>query len=500
MFARFVRPLAALFVFATLASAPAAAQRLADRIDAALDQPGLTDGFWGVLVVDATTGQTLYSRNANRRFVPASNTKLYSGATVIDALGPDARFSTRLYASAPIGADGTLIGDVIFRGGGDPSLGSQPDEDVAVDKFAVLRDWAERLRAHGLARVTGNIVGDDDVFDDQALGTGWTWDDEIFYYSAQISGLSFGDNCLDIAIAPTAPGQAGRLTVPDAAEGFATFDNQTVTGPSGSGIREGYVRLPGTNRFVLTSRVAANARDRECVSVQNPTLYAAHALRWALQNAGIRVDGQAVDHDDVSDVPVDYAGQTLLLEHTSEPLRMLLRDMEKFSLNHYAEIFLKHVGRQPNGPAPTDDEPLGSTARGLEVMQQGLLRRAGINTERFGLVDGSGLSRMDAVTPSQTVALLRYMHAHPDVAVREAFRDALPVGGVDGTLKNRLANLRGRVHAKTGTLTGASALSGYLTTATGRTLVFSLMANQYSAYASQARRAQDSVLTLLYRQ
>lgn len=500
MFARFVRPLAALFVFATLAAAPATAQRLADRLDAVLDQPGLTDGFWGVLVVDAATGQTLYSRNANRRFVPASNTKLYSGAAVLDALGPDARFTTRLYATAPIGPGGTLIGDVILRGGGDPSLGSQPDEDIEVDKFAVLRDWAERLRAQGLTRITGNIVGDDDVFDDQALGAGWTWDDEIFYYSAQISGLNFGDNCLDIAIAPTAAGQTGRLTVPDAADGFATFDNRTVTGPSGSGIREGYLRLPGTNRFILSSHVATNSRDKECVSVDNPTRYAAHALRWALQNAGIRVDGQAVDHDDVSDAPVAYNDLPLLLEHTSEPLRVLVHDMEKFSLNHYAEIFLKHVGRQPDGPAPTAAEPLGSTARGLEVMQQGLLRRAGVTTEHFGLVDGSGLSRMNVVAPAQTVALLRYMRNHPDAAVREAYGDALPVGGVDGTLKNRLANLRGRVHAKTGTLTGASALSGYLTTASGRTLVFSLMANHYSAFASQARRAQDSVLTLLYRQ
>jgi len=497
----FLRALAlVLLLAATAPAAPTqtlAAQPLTARLDALLDQPGLTDGFWGVLVVDAQTGRTVYTRNAAKRFMPASNTKLYTGAAVLDALGPDARFETRLYASGPIGEDGTLVGDLVVRGGGDPSLGSQPDENVPVDKFALLREWADSLRAGGIRRITGNVVGDDDVFDDQALGEGWTWDDETFYYSAQISGLGFGDNCLDIALAPTALGQPTRLTAPDAAEGFAEFVNATMTTASGSGINEGYVRQPGTNRFVLTSRVASNTRDRECVAVHNPTRYAAHALRWALHGAGIAVDGRAVDHDDLAATPLDYDRMTLLHVHTSPPLRTLVRWMEKESLNHYAEYFLKQVGRQDSGPAPTETAPLGSAGRGLGVMEEGLLRRALPDVGRIGLVDGSGLSRMNAVTPAQTVALLRYMQRHPDPGVREAFREALPVGGVDGTLRNRMGGMRGRVQAKTGTLTGASALSGYLTTASGRTLVFSFMANQYSAPASATRRAMDAALARL---
>ena len=494
-----LRPsLRALALLLLAATAPAAhAQPLTARLDALLDQPGLTDGFWGVLVVDAQTGRTVFARNATKRFMPASNAKLYTGAAILDLLGPNARFETGLYANGVIGTDGTLVGDLVVRGGGDPSLGSQPDENVPVDKFALLRQWADSLRASGIRRITGNVVGDDDVFDDQALGEGWTWDDETFYYSAQISGLGFGDNCLDIALAPTALGEPTRLTAPDAAEGFAEFVNATTTTASGSGIREGYVRQPGTNRFVLTSRVASNTRDRECVAVHNPTLYAAHALRWALQGAGITVDGRAVDVDDLSDTRLAYGQMTLLHEHTSPPLGTLVRWMEKESLNHYAEYFLKQIGRETNGAVLTDRAPYGSAARGLAVMQGGLMRRALPDAPLLGLVDGSGLSRMNVVTPTQTVALLRYMHRHPDPAVREAFREALPVGGVDGTLKSRFDSMRGRVQAKTGTLTGASALSGYLTTASGRTLVFSFMANQYSAPSSATRRAMDAALARL---
>ena len=266
---------------------------------------------------------------------------------------------------------------------------------------------------------------------------------------------------------------------------------------SGAPLREGYVRLPGTNHFVLSSRVPAGSVDRECVSVHNPTRYAAHALRHVLRAEGIDVTGAAEDLDDLGTGPLDYAGRTPIVVHASAPLSVLVRDMEKESLNHYAEFFLKHVGRAESGPAPTAAEPLGSAARGLEVMKAGLLRRAGLTTDRFGLVDGSGLSRMNMVSPAQTVALLRYVHRHPDAAVGEAFREALPVGGVDGTLKNRLGSLRGRVRAKTGTLTGASCLSGYLRTASGRTLVFSIMSNHYSAASSASRRAQDSLLTVL---
>ncbi len=431
-------------VFVSLLLAPAHAQTrrapappsLRARLDSIFDRPTLANAFAGVTVADASTGTVLYSRNAAKSFMPASNAKLYTTAAALDLFGAGFRFVTTLHAMGPVDG-GTLRGDLVLRGAGDPTLGAAyfADKDKT-DRLAAFRAFADSLRARGILRIEGAIVGDDDVYDDVPLGYAWSWDDIPFYYSAELSGLSFYDNTVDLTIRPgDTVGAPGTLTWEPFNTDYVSFINRTVTRPAGSGVREGYARPLESNTITLTSQVGRDTRDPETLTVHNPTRYAAYLLRTVLMNAGIAVTGDALDADDRTTKP-DYATATPVASWRSEPLGRIVEGVNKESLNLWADELLKLIGTRAQGPRPTEGEPLGSHERGLKVAQP-VWARMGVDTVGTKLVDGSGLSRLDLVTPASTVALLRAMHRHADPAVRTAFRASLPIGGVDGTLENR---------------------------------------------------------------
>ncbi len=181
---------------------------LAKSIDRILDAEQFSNAWWAARVVDLRSGKVVYQRNATRSFIPASNTKLYTTLSALEMLGPDFQYETQLYGSGEV-IDGVLHGNLVVRGSGDPVIGGRFNDG---DLTALFRQWADSLRAHGISRIDGDIIGDDDIFDDQPLGYGWSWDDEPYWYSAEISGLSFNDNCVDVAIEAQQDGMPGRVS------------------------------------------------------------------------------------------------------------------------------------------------------------------------------------------------------------------------------------------------------------------------------------------------
>ncbi len=464
---------------------------LASEIRGLLADSALSNAWWGILIADLETGDEVYALNAGHSFIPASNTKLYTTAAVLDQLGPAFRYETVVYADGPV-RDGVLEGNLIVRGAGDPVIGGRFNDG---DRTEVFRAWADSLKAAGITRIRGDLIGDDDLFDDTPLGTGWSWDDEPYWYAAEVSGLSFNDNCVDVTLESTTPGAPARLTWEPFQTDYVRIENRSYTLPADSALVEGYERARGSNLIRLRSRVPQGQQDTESLSVSNPTLFFVHVLRQTLLRAGIAVDGRPVDVDDLSIRPrYDLPMVHRLASHTSPTMAEIVAVTNKESQNLYAEQLLRTLGALRPVPAVGP----GSAERGIAAAMATFVQ-AGIDTTRLQLVDGSGMSRINLVTPAMTMALLRYMWHHPDEATRTAFWDSLPVGGADGTLEHRYTTdgMHGLVHAKTGTMSNASTLSGYVRSASGIPYAFVLMSNHYTVKTRIVREVQDAIVTRL---
>ncbi|MEM9666349.1 MAG: D-alanyl-D-alanine carboxypeptidase/D-alanyl-D-alanine-endopeptidase [Bacteroidota bacterium] len=495
----------AVLVLAGLLSPSAQGQPvgpLGADLDRLLENPAHGNAFWGAIVTDLASGEVLYQRHAQKSFLPASNGKLYTAAAVLDRLGPAYRLETRLYAQGVV-RDGVLEGPLVVQGRGDPSFGSRYDPLTGdlrddPDVTAPFRAWSDSLRAQGITTIQGDIIGDDDVHVDQPLGVGWSWDDEPYSYSAEMGGLVFADNGVAVTVQGRTPGAPATVSWTPATT-YLEVVNQTRTVDAGARMRDRYARARAQNVLYVSGEVPAGGEDTTVLTVSNPTRYFAHVLRETLLEAGIVVVGRAVDVDDLSIRP-DYEAPSMqrVATYTSPPLADLVRVVNKDSQNLYADQLLRILGAAL--PINDDDLEPGSTAMGVEAAMT-TFARAMADTSRLRLVDGSGLSRMNLVTPAMTMAVLRYMGSHPDARTQTAFMDSLPVGGVDGTLERRFRQGPGyqNVRAKTGTLTGVSSLSGYVQTEGGRTLAFVLMANNYTVRASSIRRVQDAIVERLAR-
>ncbi|HEV7587012.1 MAG TPA: D-alanyl-D-alanine carboxypeptidase/D-alanyl-D-alanine-endopeptidase, partial [Longimicrobium sp.] len=350
---------------------------------------------WGVEIESLETGRVLYQRNAGKMFVPASNMKLVTGSAALETLGPGWRYRTAVVAGGPV-ADGVLRGDLVVVGSGDPTIAADFQNG---DPLAVFRAWADSLRAHGVTRIAGRIIGDDDVFDDRALGRGWAWDDTDAYYSAEIGGLEYNLGVVGIAVTPgPAPGSEGRVTLLPATR-YTPVVNRTRT-VAGAPV----VEVEGTRQEQGTGIIVTGDVPRDTsailteVAVRNNTAYFVTVLRETLLAAGIRVDGAAVDQDDIAltDFP---ARQGTLFVHSSPPLAEILPGFLKPSQNQVGELLLKTMGRVLRGQ--------GTAAAGIAVVDS-LHRTWGLPGRRLAQADGSGLSRYNLVAPELLIALLEH--------------------------------------------------------------------------------------------
>lgn len=459
-----------------------------DSINQILTGAGTPNAIWAVRVVQTNDGTPVYDRNGYTSLLPASNTKLYTTAAALHELGPDFRYLTSLFAYGPV-VEGVLHGPLVVRGSGDPVIGGRfTDGDIT----HTFRAWADSLKKQGITRIDGDIVGDDNVFDDLPLGNSWSWDDEPFWYAAEISGLSLNDNNVDFSIVSRGTSEPGIISWEPLHTDYIRVQNATITVHPDSQLVEGYHRERGTNHFRLYSQVPEGRNDTESLTVTNPTLFFVHVLRDVLVREGISVTGTARDIDDMAIMP-DYEGVQRVAVHESALLSDIVHVINKRSQNLYAEQVLKTLG--------TRWRPQGASARDGIRQAQHLFAEARVDTSLLHLVDGSGLSRRNLVTADMTADLLHYMAHHPDTTIRRVFHDSLPIAGVDGTLSSRMQNTaaEGNLRAKTGTLGGASALSGYVTSASGVPYTFVIMANNYTGSAADVRRVQDQIGAFLAR-
>jgi D-alanyl-D-alanine carboxypeptidase/D-alanyl-D-alanine-endopeptidase (penicillin-binding protein 4) len=467
---------AAALVWVLLATAvwPAARRERADvrrfreRAEAFLRGPG-SAADWGVLIADRETGQVLYEHNADRYFTPASNAKLFTTALALATLGPDYRFRTTLEATGHVDAQGTLQGDLVLVGRGDPNLsnrvfpvGEHPETQGPPER--VLAELVEAAVEGGLRQVAGDVVADDSFFVPERYPPGWTVDDLIAGYGAAVSALVVADNALEVEVAPgKSEGAPVEFMVRPWAD-FYRFRCYAATAAAGTPASLRLHREPGSREISLTGRLALGAPPAKLeLGVDQPAEFAAALLLRLLEEHGVTVYGTARARHAFEPAPPTSA---VLAVHTSPPLAQAVAYLNKVSQNLHAECLLRTVARERTGE--------GSRERGIEELQR-FLAAAGI-AAGVHLVDGSGLSVYDQVTPRAVVQLLRYADGQSWGPVLAA---SLPVAGRDGTLEKRMVDsvAAGRLQAKTGTLAHVAALSGYATTLAGERLVFSILVN-----------------------
>lgn len=463
--------LASLLITAPIAPAAAAPQaRLAELIRAHAP----AQSHVGVSVVSLATGEAVFAHEADKLFTPASLQKLVTASAALSVLGSTRRFATRLMAEGVV-EGGTLRGHLYLKGEGDPVL-----------EAADLEAMAASLRAQGVKAIAGDVVADDGLFQPEGRGAaGWAWDDLAWGYGAPVSALAVHRSTLDVTVAPgSRPGDLLRFALtPETA--YVQLQNRGRTAKAGAAPS---LAVAGGNagmadRWLLSGEWPVDGGQTTLSrSVESPALFAGTVLKEALARKGVAVEGrvrQGRTHAQARSIAV----------HQSPMLADLVREMNKDSDNMIAETLLLHVGVRAKGAPGTWEKGLGAV--------RGFLARQGWPDGRFRLEDGSGLSRYNALTPAQLTGLLARMPA--DRLAYPALLISLPVAGVDGTLAERLADeaTRGRVRAKTGTMSGVSGIAGYVTGARGETLAVAIMVNGFVGTAAQARALQDKLIDAL---
>ncbi|MGW4806147.1 D-alanyl-D-alanine carboxypeptidase/D-alanyl-D-alanine endopeptidase [Kitasatospora sp. NPDC004272] len=441
--------------------APADATLTAD-LDALLADARLANAQTGIEVLDAGTGQVVYARQPQALLTPASTLKTVTSAAALDLLGADYRFTTEVRTSGKR-YGGTVVGDLVLRGGGDPTL-------LATD----LDDLAARVAASGITSVTGRVLADGTRYDATPLGPGWAWDDEAYSYSPQISGLTVANDpeylmdTVQVTIAPGAAGEAAKVTL-NPAEAPMTFSGKVATGAAGSATTADAERRRGNNELLLSGSIAAgSAPVTAWATVEDPSVYAGKVFAGALARHGVSVQRGVQAAGGAED-------SQPLASHQSQTLAQLIVPMLKISNNGMAEHLTKEIGKVKGGR--------GDWATGVAQVQ-GFLKANGLGTPAGRQVDGSGLSRYDLITPAKMAGLLELAQGKPWFG---AWYNALPVAGnpdrmVGGTLAARMRGTKAEnnVHAKSGSMGGVDNLVGYATAPDGRRLVFAVLINDYA--------------------
>jgi len=446
------------------------------QLDAWVNQPRFRGALWSVKIASLDTGRTLYEQYPDRLMSPASNSKLYTGALALDTLGGDYHFKTPIRATAPVDAQGTLAGDLIISGRDDPSWKAARFETI-FDPFVAA------LTKAGVKIVTGKLVADNTFLHGPPTGGSWAVEDVDDSEGAPISALTLADNAADIHVAPgTNAGEPCRVTLTPSGT-VLNVVNFTRTVSIGGEAHLELSPAPGTNDFYLLGQLpVAGGMESLDTGVSQPSRWFGTALKTALASHGIVIQGgvQVVSWPEVP--PWKPADLYALGEIQSPPLRDVVRSFMKPSQNLEADLVFDHVGeltREPGTPAWVTSEELAVRALDRFLRQHGIPHDVHFD-------EGSGMSRNNLTSANATVALLTVMATNQWAADYYA---ALPIAGVDGTLRNRMKTspALGKVHAKTGTLRWVNSLSGYVTSAAGEKLVFSLMLNRYASTPDRRR-------------
>lgn len=511
---RRAQQLVAIYLLLMLASLEAVAERkgLAKKVDELLEQPEVARAFWGVEVVSLDSGKTLYSKNADKLFIPASNTKLFTTAATMGLIGPDYRFKTTIETTGVIDKYGRLSGDLIIVGRGDPNLSGRTlpynlRTERKMPPIQVLEQLADQIAARGVKVIDGDIVADDSFFAFERYGGGWAVEDTISEWGAPVSALTINDNLMFVSILPAAnPGEKAFVSIQPFPE-YYRVDNRVMTNPPGTGPRRIYIsREPGSDRLTIYGNIPLDDLGAsDALAIEDPADFASKLMYSLLSKRGITIYGRTrTKHTEVASLSTltvtSIAGggasreltpqvppPLLLATYESQPVAQDLRVINKVSQNLHAELMLRLLGREKGSSGTIDG--------GLEVVRSFLLQ-AGIRPDEYALYDGSGLSRQNLASPQAIVKLLTYVSKQPWA---DAYIDTLPVAGVDGSLAYRFKDpsAMGRVKAKTGTLGHVNSLAGFATTKRGERVAFAIMANNHVLPNRRAEETIDQIVSMI---
>jgi D-alanyl-D-alanine carboxypeptidase/D-alanyl-D-alanine-endopeptidase (penicillin-binding protein 4) len=466
------------------AAIPPAVREIQSELGRVFGAPIMERGAWAVDVVSLATGERLYTLNAGKMMMPASNMKILTLAAAAETLGWDYRFATVLETRGSISA-GVLHGDLIVRSNGDPTINARNGR-----ANAVFGQWVSALTDAGIGAIDGRIIGDDQAFDDEGIGAGWAWDYLQYSYAAPVGALELNENTAGLLVSPGS--DAGATAIATLAPGSGlTLVNRAVTGAPGSADTIDYRRLLDRPILEVTGSIPAGAATAQLsVAVVNPTIFFVRSLKDALVAGGIAVTGDAVDLDDIAaELLAAPSTETRVLASTaSPPLREIATVLMKVSQNLYAETLLKAMGAARGG--------LG-TAEGGRVAVRAVFDTWEVPRDAYTMYDGSGLSRYDYVTARALTTVLEHMYRDP--RHRDAFLATLPIAARDGTLASRLDRTRaaGNALAKTGSISNVRALSGFVRTRDDETLVFSILANDFPIASATVNYIADLAVEIL---
>jgi D-alanyl-D-alanine carboxypeptidase/D-alanyl-D-alanine-endopeptidase (penicillin-binding protein 4) len=443
---------------------------------------------WGILIVDPVAAETLYSHNAQRLFIPASNQKLVSSSVMLEQLGPNYQFRTVIAARGVV-AEQTLSGDLAVIGRGDPTASDHMKGDAMIP----MREIADSLWQRGVRHISGRVVAVGNAFPGPVAGFGWPWDgldgssfagaDELLFNEGLATirihaGANVGESAsIDTKPARTYPSVRNMVTTvarePDAPSG------RGGRGGRGGGPRVTWYHDTTTSTVVVRGQIALGDSANITVTQHDPDEAYVAALTEALRDRGIAVDNQ--------DIPNASAHIDSLFTVLSVPLSQILPAILKPSQNQIAEVFLRTVGLERTG--------IGTADSGRRVVERQFAEWK-IQPDGFVVRDGSGLSRNDLISPEAVVGILDVMRRSPNFTL---FYESLPIAGVDGTIRTRMKGTpaEGNVHAKTGTLSMVRSLSGYVRTADGRLLEFSTLCNNWTVAQADVDRVADAIAVSL---
>ncbi|HRH44390.1 MAG TPA: D-alanyl-D-alanine carboxypeptidase/D-alanyl-D-alanine-endopeptidase [Pyrinomonadaceae bacterium] len=474
---------------------------LQSKIRLSLSRPELRRGTVGIKIVSLQTGKVIYEENAEKYLMPASNMKSYTMSTAMERLTPNFRIVTSVYAGAMPDTSGVVKGDLTIFGRGDVSMAfafrpnASPNAVLSnADYLKVLEPLADKIVQAGVKRIEGNLVGDESYFNSDALPGTWEWDDLQWYYGAEISALPILDNAVDLSV------KATSLNAPCAVQilpmnSLFTIVNHCVTSASGNKRDLQVVKKLDRNILEISGTMPVGDRGYSgSVAISRPSQLFIEMLRQLLQQKGVIITGQNRVVNAKEKALMSVASTAAPIEITkleSPPFSVIAAKTMKPSQNMYTETILRILGEQFGDK--TDPKSTSDT-RGLGVVKN-FLAQAGIAPDSVIQHDGSGLSRHDLITAASNVQLYSYMARSPNA---QAWRDSLTIGGVDGTLRSRFAGTAAanNVRGKTGTIDQVSALTGYVTTAAGEQIVFSIIVNGVNTGSTRTATMDEIVVAL----
>ncbi len=446
-------------------------QQLKKEVDAILRNSCLAEGSVGIEVYSLAKENVLYEKNSNRFFIPASNIKLLTSAVVLKALGGEYQFLTTVSTDGEI-KKGILNGNLYLKGFGDPRL-------VSEELWMIVKN----IRNLGIKKINGNIIADDTYFDDKRTTAGVSKNSGPEPYNARVSALSLNFNTVTVYISPAEKVGDPPIVTVDPPTQYIKVSNKAKTASRKKRKKLIVDRAIGNGYDTVIVKGSVNVSGYHTyLNISNPTLYTITVFKEFLEKDGIKVSGTisiAKQPENVKELAI----------HKSRPLALIIQDMNKISNNFISEQVLKTAGAERFGPP-------GTTQKGLDLIDQ-FMKSMSYSSSSYSIVDGSGLSKQNRLSPDQIVSVLKMMFN--DFSVKSEYVSSLGIMGIDGSLKKRLNEFSKKryIRAKTGTLNGANSLSGYIGTEDGEELAFSILINSKKCSWKNVTNIQNNIVSKL---